>query len=204
MTEAVLRVRHFAEVRKFNSLVFPTFEAGIKFMHDLVKSRVYPASVRLMDNVQFRFASAFSSDGTSFLASLKQIISKFYLTKIKGFDISNIAIVTLLFEGSKEEIDYQEKMVYSIAARYNGVQGGEYNGKRGYQLTFLIAYIRDFVMSYNFIAESMETSVPWSKVNELCRNTKKNIEENAKRLGVKYKSFVTYRITLLYETVIFN
>jgi alkyldihydroxyacetonephosphate synthase len=157
-----------------------------------------------MDNMQVRFAGSFASGGNSLFTSFKQIAAKFYLTKIKGYDPVKIAIATLLFEGSKEEVNYQEKMVYSIAAKYNGIQGGESNGRRGYQLTFLIAYIRDFVMAYNFIAESMETSVPWSKVNELCRNTKKSIIENGKRLGVQFEPFVTFRLTLLYETVILS
>eukprot|EP00826_Nyctotherus_ovalis_P023801 TRINITY_DN1830_c0_g1_i12.p2 TRINITY_DN1830_c0_g1~~TRINITY_DN1830_c0_g1_i12.p2 ORF type:complete len:176 (+),score=57.81 TRINITY_DN1830_c0_g1_i12:272-799(+) len=170
-------------------------------MHDLAKNRVHPASVRLIDNLQFRFAAAFSGTSTSFLKSFMQRIAKFYLTKIRGYDPYKLSLATLLFEGSKEEVKYQEKMVYSLAAKYNGMQAGETNGKRGYQLTFLIAYIRDFVMAYNFIAESMETSVPWSRVNELCQNTRKSILENAKRLGIKIEPFVTFRVTLLYETV---
>lgn len=204
VTEAVLRVRPFAQVHKFNSIIFPTFEDGVKFMRDLAKYRVHPASVRLMDNMQFHFAGAFVGSPTGFIKSFTQKMAKFYLTKIKGYDPLKTAVATLLFEGSKEETDYQEKMVYSIASKHNGLQAGETNGKRGYQLTFLIAYIRDFVMAYNFIAESMETSVPWSKVNELCQNTKKSIIENAKRLGVQVEPFVSFRVTLLYETVILN
>lgn len=173
-------------------------------MRDLAKNRVHPASVRLMDYTQFNFAGAFVGSSTGFFKSFLQKMAKFYLTMIKGFDPLKISVSTLLFEGSKKEVDYQEKMVYSIAAKHNGLQSGETNGKRGYQLTFLIAYIRDFVMAYNFIAESMETSVPWSKVNELCQNTRKSIIENAKRLGVQVEPFVSFRVTLLYETVILN
>lgn len=201
MTEVVLRVRNFAEVHKYDSIVFPSFEDGVNFMHDLAKNRVHPASVRLIDNLQFRFAAAFSGASTSFLKSFMQRIAKFYLTKVRGYDPYKLSVATLLFEGSREEVKYQEKMVYSLAAKHGGMQAGETNGKRGYQLTFLIAYIRDFVMAYNFIAESMETSVPWSRVNELCENTRKSILENAKRLGIKIEPFVTFRVTLLYETV---
>lgn len=34
------------------------------------------------------------------------------------------------------------------------LKADEESGRRGYQLTFMIAYIRDIVMDYNFIAES--------------------------------------------------
>jgi alkyldihydroxyacetonephosphate synthase len=43
--------------------------------------------------------------------------------------------------------------------------GGEENGKRGYALTFFVAYIRDYMTAYYMMAESLETSVPWSKLN---------------------------------------
>lgn len=196
-----MRVRQFSEIHKYDSIVFPTFEDGVDFMRDLARNRIYPASVRLVDNTQFRFATAFTGSPKTLLQSIMQRIGKFYLTKIKNYDPQKLAIATLLFEGSKQEVEYQEKRLYAISAQHNGMQAGEFNGKRGYQLTFLIAYIRDFVMSYNFIAESMETSVPWSRVKELCSSTRKTILETAKRLGVKIEPFVSFRVTLLYETV---
>lgn len=76
--------------------------------------------------------------------------------------------VTLAFEGSNEEVARQEKSIYKIAAKYHGMKAGEENGIRGYMLTFLIAYIRDFVAEYKFAAESFETAVPWDKVPVLC------------------------------------
>jgi len=38
----------------------------------------------------------------SFLASFVEGLKKLYITKIKGFDLLNIAVATLLFEGTKE------------------------------------------------------------------------------------------------------
>jgi alkyldihydroxyacetonephosphate synthase len=48
------------------------------------------------------------------------------------------------------------------------MNGGEANGTRGYFLTYMIAYIRDFGALYNYVAESFETSCPWSNVSLLC------------------------------------
>jgi alkyldihydroxyacetonephosphate synthase len=55
------------------------------------------------------------------------------------------------------------------------MKAGETNGIRGYFLTFMIAYIRDFAAQYKFAAESFETSVPWSKLGALCSNVKEKI-----------------------------
>jgi alkyldihydroxyacetonephosphate synthase len=171
-------------------------------MRTLVKKRVYPASVRLVDSLQFRFAIAFSGSPEGKKKQWIQKISKFYLTKIKGYDPYKLSVATLLFEGSKVEVAQQQKLLYEIAKQNNGLQAGAENGHKGYNLTFLIAYIRDFLMDHNFIAESLETSAPWTNILSICENTKKQIFESAKKYGIDKDPIVTFRITLLYETVI--
>lgn len=53
ITEAVIRVREKPEVQSFGSIVFPDFESGCKFMREVGRNRIWPASIRLVDNVQF-------------------------------------------------------------------------------------------------------------------------------------------------------
>jgi len=78
---------------------------------------------------------------------------------------------------------------------------GEENGIRGYSLTFMIAYIRDFACTYSFVAESMETSCPWSKVSTLCQNTKERLITSCRTRGIPAnKVFASFRVTQLYET----
>lgn len=71
---------------------------------------------------------------------------------------------------------------------------------RGYFLTFAIAYLRDIAMAHSFIAESFETSVPWSNVLNLCEKTKERVENECKKWGVKGKPFTSFRLTQVYET----
>ena len=81
------------------------------------------------------------------------------------------------------------------------MKAGETNGIRGYFLTFMIAYIRDFAAQYKFAAESFETSVPWSKLGALCTNVKEKIIQSCKSKGVKEQNvFASFRVTQLYET----
>ena len=54
----------------------------------------------------------------------------------------------------------------NIPKKYKGIRAGAENGKRGYFLTFTIAYIRDFGMEYYLYAESFEASVPWENLKE--------------------------------------
>lgn len=95
-------------------------------------------------------------------------IKKYYVLNIKGFEPLKMCACTLGFEGTLHEVTAQESNVYVVAKKYGGMQAGAENGIRGYFLTFMIAYLRDFAANYNFIAESFETSCPWSKVSTLC------------------------------------
>ena len=56
ITEAVLRVRPIPEVKEYSSIIFHDFEIGIKFMDDVAFSRNWPASLRVVDNTQFKAA----------------------------------------------------------------------------------------------------------------------------------------------------
>ena len=81
------------------------------------------------------------------------------------------------------------------------MKAGEQNGIRGYFLTFMIAYIREFAAQYRFAAESFETSVPWNKVASLCSSVKERLMTACKKVGLpENKVFVSSRVTQLYET----
>ena len=101
------------------------------------------------------------------------------------FDPNKMSLCTLLFEGSKIEVETQQKIVYGIAKKYKGFRAGAENGERGYFLTFMIGYLRDFGFKYNFIAESFETSLPWKDVGKMCTAVGKRITDDCKKLGVK-------------------
>jgi alkyldihydroxyacetonephosphate synthase len=71
---------------------------------------------------------------------------------------------------------------------------------RGFFLTYMIAYLRDFGLNYGFAGESFETSVPWENVLELCNKVKERIRIAARERGVGGTPFVSCRVTQLYDT----
>eukprot|EP00041_Stephanoeca_diplocostata_P024788 m.636868 g.636868 ORF g.636868 m.636868 type:complete len:169 (-) comp22600_c0_seq4:2020-2526(-) len=127
-------------------------------------------------------------------------VKTFYVTRVKGFGKQDLCVATLLFEGEQDVVDRQQEIIYEIAGRYNGIKGGEENGKRGYLLTFVIAYIRDIAFDYRYIAESFETSCPHSCVENLCRNVKDTIYRVCAEEGVQGEPYASCRVTQLYDT----
>lgn len=199
VTSAVVKLFPLPEVQNYGSILFPTFKDGVAFLYELSQTNAVPASIRLVDNLQFQFGMALKPKATGFKA-LKSKLEKFFVVKLKGFDPQQMVACTIVFEGSRDEVAAQEKTVYGLAKRHGGMKAGAENGIRGYQLTFGIAYIRDFVMKHYFLAESFETSVPWSQVEALCANVKKRLADEYERRNLPGKPFITCRVTQVYET----
>lgn len=131
ITEVTLKIRPMPKVKKYGSLVFPNFDCGLKCLREVAFKRCQPASIRLMDNEQFLFGQALKiHDG--FISEYVDGLKKFLLTHVKGYSWNDVAVVTLLFEGDKEEVEKQEKVIFSIAKKYRGLNGGSKNGEKGY------------------------------------------------------------------------
>jgi len=199
VTSAIVKLFPLPEVQEYGSVLFPNYEAGFAFMRELVSTTTPPASCRLVDNLQFQFGMALKPASEGF-AAIKSKIEKAFVTKIKGFDPDKMVALTLVFEGTKTETEREQTDVYRIAAKHGGMKAGGDNGRRGYQLTYSIAYIRDFLMNHYIIAESFETSCAWSDALAICDNVKRVLREEYAKRGLPGKPFVTSRITQLYRT----
>lgn len=199
ITSVIVKIFPLPQAQEYGSIIFKNFEDGSRFMYDITRQGVIPASVRLVDNTQFQLSMALKPTKTG-TAALKSKAEKLLVTKVLGYNPDEMCACTLVFEGSKTEVVSQQKALYAIAKQHGGMKAGGENGERGYQLTFAIAYIRDFIMNHYLIAESFETSVPWSNVLDLCNNVKQRVHDECAARGLPGKPFVTCRITQVYDT----
>jgi len=86
-----------------------------------------------------------------------------------------------------------------LASKHGGIRTGPKMGKSGYDLTFAIAYLRDFALSYNILAESFETFVPWSQLVSLVQLTKERIEHEYQQRLLPGRPMISARVTQLYD-----
>jgi len=198
VTSAIVKVFPKPAVRRFGSVLFKTFEQGFAFMRDVERSGCKPASVRLMDNLQFQFGQAVKPAKTG-AAALMSKLERAFVLGARGFDANEMVACTLLFEGTAAEISVQERSVFALAKKHGGMRAGAENGKRGYELTFAIAYIRDFIMEHWVVAESFETTVPWSRVLDVVNGVKRRVHEEHAARRLPGKPFISVRVTQLYE-----
>lgn len=199
ITSVTVKLFPLPEVQKYGSVLFKDFETGVAFMYDLAQAGNWPSSVRLMDNMQFQFGQALKHATTGWKVH-KSKLEKAFVTQVQGFNPTEMTACTLVFEGTAREVEIQEELVYGIAKRHSGMVAGAENGARGYQLTYGIAYIRDFVMRHWVLAESFETSVPWSLLPAMVAGVKACLLRECKERGIPGLPFITARVTQVYET----
>ena len=192
---ARLRIRQAPEAQEYGSVVFPTFELGVAFLQELTHATdTMPASVRLVDNLQFRFGHVLKPVDRSMVARLK----KAYLLRVHGFDPLRMVVCTMVYEGTYSHVMDQQLAMYHLMSRFGGVDAGAEAGRAGYALTYAIAYIRDFAFSHNIMAESFETTVPWSKIHAVRASVLALVVAEHTRLCMPGRPFVSCRISQSY------
>lgn len=200
IVQATLKIFKLPQIKKYESIVFPDLHTGIQFLQDLQDTQMAPASIRLVDNLQFQLGRALRKEEKGFAHILKHKLQQFILTKIKKYDLRQLAAATIVFEGSKESVQAQKKTLSRLLKVHDGMFGGAENGKRGYMLTFAIAYIRDFMSEHYVLGETYETTVPWDKIEEVYAAVQKRSLELHKKYKFPGTCFVSGRITQLYQS----
>ena len=198
ITKAVLKIHAQPEVREYGSLVFKSFAQGVEYLQALRQTGTLPASIRLVNNQEFRFGQALKA-APSPLQQLKEKVQKFALL-VLGFDPLKMAACTIAMEGGRAEVDHQKRTIFKLAKAHGGQSAGATNGRRGYMLTFGIAYIRDFLNQFDFLGETFETSVPWSRIHEVTQAVQAELVAQCSTRGVAGRPYLSYRVTQTYHT----
>jgi len=197
ITRAVVKLHRLPEVQRYGSLVFPSWDKGLAFMEEISSWQSAPASVRLVDNMQFLFGRALKPSTTPAIVSA---IQKLVVEKIHGIDVEKMVACTLVYEGDDDEQRDLERRITRAAKKQGGFGAGGSAGKDGYNLTFGIAYIRDFLLQYWTLGDSFETSVPWGKVNDVIAAVKESITSTHRSHGLAGHAFITARVSQVYAT----
>jgi alkyldihydroxyacetonephosphate synthase len=199
ITKAVIKVFPLPQVRRYGSLVFPSFAHGVRFLKALRQEGAMPASIRLVNNFEFRFGQALRP-APGFWKGLTARVQKLVLLKVMGFKPLEMAACIVVAEGSPNEVANQRKVIAATAKKHGGISGGASNGKRGYTLTFGIAYIRDFFNQFHLLGETFETSVPWDRIHPVCEAVQHELVEQCRQHAVRGRPYLSYRVTQTYHT----
>lgn len=197
ITRAVIQIHPLPACRRYASMVFPDFATGLAFLRAVQRAGVRPASIRLANNTEFRLGRSLAPAA----AGLHAVVSRLktlYVLRVRGFDPQRMVASTLVMEGSAREVADQWRAVRRIGRGHGGLPGGADGGRRGYQATFAIAYIRDFLNRFGILGETFETSAPWNRVEAIVAAVEAELHERCRAAGVRGRPYLSWRVSQSY------
>lgn len=163
ITEVTLSVRRAPRKREFRGYLFPSFAAGVEAMRACVHGGVAPVLSRLNDPDRTQLSAAFRRKPGWAQAVLGHAF-KSYLTRVRGFDLTQGCLLIAAFEGDRNTIAWRRRQAEAVYRRQGGVGLGRSPGEAFAEGKFDFPYIRDFLMEYNVLADVGETSTVWSNI----------------------------------------
>ena len=184
ITEATVHVHRVPAERKILGYLFPDWSTSLRAMHDIAASDATPSVTRVSDANETQFSFATKKPG-GLVDSLTSKALKVFLEKRKGFDVEQMCLSFIGYEGTPEHVKIQAKLVGDIVKRHGGLCVGSGPGEMYDQKKFDTPYIRDFLLDRGGLADVSETSTSWSKLAPLYDNVRKAANDAFAEIGAK-------------------
>jgi alkyldihydroxyacetonephosphate synthase len=184
ITEATVHVHRIPQKRQIYGYLFPDWKRSLMAMTAIASSDVTPSVTRVSDANETRFSFA-TKKHESFTARVKSAVSKMYLQTFKRFDVEQICLSFIGYEGSEEHVRTLKGIVDEIVRRHGGMCAGTGPGKLYDQKKFDTPYIRDFLLDRGALADVSETSAPWSQLEPLYNGVMSRARKAFDDIGVK-------------------
>jgi alkyldihydroxyacetonephosphate synthase len=166
ITEATVQVHRIPPERKILGYFFPTWERGLKAMGAIAASDASPSVTRISDPNETAFSLATRKAGSA----LDRVISigmRTFLRRVKKFDLDDVCLSFIGFEGTAEHVKRQRALVGKIVSEHGGFCLGASPGTLYDQKKFDTPYIRDFLLDRGAFADVSETATTWSNLQFL-------------------------------------
>ena len=184
ITEATVHVRRLPAERVILGYLFPTWEASLAAMRDIAASEAGPSVTRVSDAYETRFSFATRKDPTA-LDRLKSAALRTYLSRRRGFDVHEMCLSFIGYEGTERHVAIQRKLTGKIVSSHGGLCIGASPGELYDQKKFDTPYIRDFLLDRGTLADVSETAAPWSALGPLYDAVMRDARAAFAELGVQ-------------------
>jgi alkyldihydroxyacetonephosphate synthase len=166
ISEATVHVHRVPEQRLILGYLFPDWPSALAAMHDIAASEASPSVTRVSDATETQFSFATRKDPTP-IDRLKSKALTTYLQRRRHFDLEAMCLSFIGYEGTKDHVSAQRKLVGRIVARHGGLSIGSSPGELYDQKKFDTPYIRDHLLAYGALADVSETSASWAVLPKL-------------------------------------
>ncbi len=172
ITEAWMQVHRLPEAREIQAYFFPDYYAGLKACQEIVESDADVMMARVSDAIETQYIMANGKESGSKISKWSnQAVQKFM--EMKKWDLEQIAMCLIGFEGSPNHVRYEKGLVGKIVRKHGGFGVGSGPGSMYDQKKYDTPYIRDYMLDRGLICDVSETTTPWSKAVEIYDETRK-------------------------------
>jgi len=167
ITEVTVQVHRVPEKRDVYAYFFPNWETGITTMQQISASDAAPSITRISDSNETGFTLATSKERFG-LDKFKAGTMLPQIMKAKGWNLDDICISFIAYEGSPEHAKRQRTLVEKMINKNGGLTIiGTGPGILYDQKKFDTPYLRDFLLDMGAAGDVSETATPWSKINQV-------------------------------------
>jgi alkyldihydroxyacetonephosphate synthase len=163
ITEATLQVRRLPAQRLILGYLFETFAQGLAAMEEIAHSE-HPVSVsRVADGPETAFSLAMRTSPSP-VERLQSRALEAFLTRRRRWDVSQMCLGFIGYEGSERHVNSQRRAVGQIVKRHGGLCIGAGPGALYDRKKFDTPYIRDFLLDRGAAGDVSETAMPWRQL----------------------------------------
>ncbi len=163
ITEATVHVCRTPERRTILGYLFPTFADGLAAIRDIAASECAVSVTRVSDAPETQFSFATRKQPT-LADKLQSKALTTFLRRRLAFDLGQMCLSFIGYEGSDGHVAEQRKAVGKIVKRHGGLCIGSSPGALYDQKKFDTPYIRDFLLDRGAAADVAETAMAWSQL----------------------------------------
>jgi alkyldihydroxyacetonephosphate synthase len=189
-----LRVRRAPAQRVYEGVMFESFTAGVQALRTMAQEHAMPEIARLSDAAETRMSMALAGTG-----GLRGRLGRAYLSA-RGYGDGHagrcIAIVG--FEGEPGEVKLRRGRALALARANGGLPLGGSPGRAWLHGRFEAPYLRDDLLTYGVMVETLETATRWSNLERLHDAVTSAIERALGDEGTP--GLVMCHVSHLYET----
>lgn len=193
ITRATLKIWRLPQKRAFAGILFDSVEKGLETIRQTLQKGIYPAVVRLYDELD---TFMIAEDKTKQTSSNKQLsddnLKKEIFHRAERFFISHPEIIKLLspllprkcllilgFEGEEEVVELERRIAKTVAGENGGRDLGEEPGRRWWETRYRVSYGLSPVFYIGGFADTIEVATTWDNVLNLYYSMKTAMEAHA-------------------------
>ncbi len=182
IVRARLKVKPIPECKRYQGILFPSFEEGARWIRRMIQRGLRPATVRLSDETESDFFFALREDKGGFTGFLQEHVLR-YLER-RGYGSGSRSVMILGFEGSRALVTAQWKAAKQLLADVPHWTLGKSVGDNWYRHRFQNPYLRDVLMDYGLLVDTLETATHWENWHSLYTGVRTAIAEAFQEEGV--------------------